>query len=95
MSFGGAASSMNQAIKMNRGLQRKKNQSFFTDERMKSPKGSQRPFQFKTPMALEVKRLKDKYQEERRKERIRSFAGIVIGLIVCAGLIYYLGLFPF
>ena len=89
-----SAAGMNQVIRQNRALQRKKNQAYFNNNLFKSLQQSPQPFQFKTPVPLEVKRLKAKYQEERREERIRAVIGIVIGLLVCIGMGYYVGLFP-
>lgn len=89
-----SAASMNQAIRQNRALQRKKSQSYFNNDLFKKRKDSLKSFQFKTPVALEVRRLQSKYQEERRKERIRATFGLVVGLLVCVGICYYLGVFP-
>ena len=88
-----SAAGMNQAIRRNRALQRKKNQAYFDNELFKKPSQTVKTFQFKTPVALEVKRLKDKLQEERREERIRAAFGLVMGLLVCIAIGYYLGLF--
>ena len=82
---------MNDAIKRNRALQRKKNKAYFTEsEWWHKVVRRKTPFQLPSPSPAAIKRLRDKWAEEQRRDRRRLAVGTMIALALVGLLLSWL-----